>query len=235
MAAGRGRGGDGDRIGVRLRGGKRRTASSRRWLERQLNDPHAAAARRGGLRSRAALKLIELDKKFRLLARGRRVVDLGAAPGGWTQVAVAGVHACRSGGGRVVAVDPRPIEPLPGAVMIEADALAAATPGLVREALAGPADVVLSDMAVPATGHGATDHLRSMALCQAALAFAEKVLVPGGAFVCKALKGGSEDELFADIKRVFATVRYTKPPASRADSAEVYLIATGYHGGAGGA
>ena len=235
MAAGRGRRGGGDRTGVRLRGGKRRTASSRRWLERQLKDPHAAAARRGGLRSRAALKLIELDKTFRLLAPGRRVVDLGAAPGGWTQVAVEGVHACRSEGGRVVAVDPRPIEPLPGAAIIEADALAAGTPALVREALAGPADVVLSDMAAPATGHATTDHLRSMALCQAAFAFAEKVLAPGGAFVCKALKGGSEEELFADIKRVFAAVRYAKPPASRAESAEVYLVATGYHGGGEGA
>ncbi len=231
MAAGRAGRGGGDRISVRLRAGKRRTASSRRWLERQLNDPYVAAAAKEGLRSRAAFKLIGLDDKFGLLVPGRRVVDLGAAPGGWTQVAVRGVSA---GGGRVVAVDARPMAEVAGAVVIEADALAPETRAAVQAALGGPADLVLSDMAVPATGHKGTDHLRTIALCEAAFAFAEDVLAPGGAFVCKVLKGGAEATLLAAIKRRFAAVRHAKPPASRAASAEVYLVAKGFRGrGAG--
>ena len=242
MTAGRkGCGGD-DRITVRLRAGKRRTASSRRWLERQINDPYVAAASKEGLRSRAAFKLIELDGKFRLLAPGRRVVDLGAAPGSWTQVAVDRVCPGRSTGrtadGRVVAVDLRPMDPVPGAVVIEGDALAPETRATMIEALGGPADLVLSDMSVPATGHKGTDHLRIVALCEAAFAFAEEALAPGGAFVCKVLKGGAEAGLLAEIRRGFAAVKHAKPRASRVESAEVYLVATGFRrhrDGGGGA
>ncbi len=188
------------------------------------------AADKEGFRSRAAFKLIELDHRFHLLTPGRRVVDLGAAPGGWTQVAVQRVGADRPQGGRVVAVDPRPMEPLAGAIVLEADGLAPETPARVRDALGGPADVVLCDMAAPATGHRATDHLRLIALCEAALAFAEGVLAPGGAFVCKVLKGGAEGELLAAVKRGFADARYAKPRASRAESAEVYIVAKGFRG-----
>ncbi len=233
MPGRRKRRGGGDRDAVRLRAGKRRTPSSRRWLERQLNDPYTAAASEQGLRSRAAFKLIELDRRFGLLAPGRRVVDLGAAPGGWTQVAVEHVAAGRPEGGRVVAVDTRPIEPIPGAAVLEADALAPETPALVRAALGGAADAVLSDMAAPATGHKGTDHVRVVAWCEAALAFAEAVLAPGGAFVCKVLKGGAQADLLAAVKRRFATVRHAKPPASRPESAEVYLVAKGFRGGGG--
>jgi 23S rRNA (uridine2552-2'-O)-methyltransferase len=234
MTAGRkGRGGD-DRLTVRLRAGKRRTASSRRWLERQINDPYVAAASKEGLRSRAAFKLIELDEKFHLLAPGRRVVDLGAAPGSWTQVAVERVckGRCtgRSADGRVVAVDMRPMAPVPGAIVIEGDALAPETRATVLQALGGPADLVLSDMSAPATGHKGTDHLRIVALCEAAFAFAEEALAPGGAFVCKVLKGGAEAGLLAEIRRGFAAVRHAKPRATRVESAEGYLVATGFRG-----
>ncbi len=230
MAAGRRRRGGGRNIATRLRAGKARSQSSRRWLERQLNDPYVAAAAREGWRSRAAFKLAELDDRFRLLAPGRRVVDLGAAPGGWSQVAAKRVRAGEPGGGRVVAIDLRAMDAVPGALVIEADALDPETPALALELLGGLADVVLSDMAAPATGHKATDHRRVMALCQIALAFAEDALAPGGSFVCKVLKGGTESELLAAIKCDFARVRHAKPPASRAGSAEVYLVATGFRG-----
>ena len=215
---------------VRLRAGKRRTASSRRWLERQINDPYVAAASKKGLRSRAAFKLIELDEKFRLLAPGRRVVDLGAAPGSWTQVAVERVCTGRTADGRVVAVDLRPMDPVPGAIVIEGDALAPETRATMIEALGGPADLVLSDMSAPATGHKGTDHLRIVTLCEAAFAFAEEALAPGGAFVCKVLKGGAEAGLLAEIRRGFAAVKHAKPRASRVESAEVYLVAIGFRG-----
>lgn len=229
MAGERGKGRGGDRhLAGRLRSGKGRTASSRRWLERQLKDPYVVAARQDGWRSRAAYKLIDLDNRFRLLTPGRRVVDLGAAPGGWTQVAVERVRAGLPRGGRVVAIDPRDMEPIPGATIIEADTLALETPSLVRDALGGAAQVVLSDMAAPATGHATTDRLRAMALYEAAFAFAEEVLAPGGAFVCKVLKGGAEAEILAETKRLFASVKHVKPPSSRADSAEIYLVATGF-------
>ena len=230
MAAGRKRRGGGGRAAVRLGAGKRRTPSSRRWLERQLSDPYVAAAQQEGWRSRAAFKLIELDDRFHFLAPGRRVVDLGAAPGGWTQVAVERVRGSRSGNGRVVAVDVQPMDPVPGAAVIGADASAPETRAAVRDALGGPAHVVLSDMSAPATGHKGTDQLRTMALCEAALAFAEEVLGPGGALVCKVLRGGAEAELLAAIRRGFAAVRHVKPPASRADSAEIYLVASGFRG-----
>ncbi len=218
------------RLAVRLRADKRRTPSSRRWLERQLTDPYVTAARRAGLRSRGAFKLIELDDKFGLFAPGRRVIDLGAAPGGWSQVAAERVRAGRPSGGPVVAVDITSMEPIPGVTVLAADARDPETAALARKALGGTADVVLSDMAAPATGHRATDHLRVVALCEAALALAEGTLAAGGTFVCKVLRGGGEADLVAAIKRTFATVRYVKPPASRDGSAEIYVVATGFRG-----
>ena len=218
------------RARVRLESAKRRRPSSRRWLERQLNDPYVVAAREEGYRSRSAFKLIEIDDRFRLLAPGRRIVDLGAAPGGWTQVAVERVKAGKSGGGRVVAVDLSAMEPVAGAVIIEADVLDDDTAALIEAALGGAADVVLSDMAAPATGHGPTDRLRVIGLCEAALELAGAVLAPGGALVCKVLGSGADGGLLAAIKQVFKSVRHVKPPASRDGSAELYLVATGFRG-----
>ncbi|MEE2981034.1 MAG: RlmE family RNA methyltransferase [Pseudomonadota bacterium] len=215
---------------VRIKSAKRRGASSRRWLERQLNDPYVIQAKAEGYRSRAAYKLCELDDRFHILAPGSRVVDLGAAPGGWTQVAVERARVGDNHGGRVVAVDINGMEPVPDADIIEADVLDIDTPALIRAALDGPADIVLSDMAAPATGHAATDRLRIIGLCEAALAFAEDVLVADGAFVCKVLGSGADAGLLAAIKRAFAVVKHAKPPASRDDSAELYLVATGFRG-----
>ena len=215
---------------VRPHAKKRRKASSRRWLERQLNDPYVTAAKADGYRSRAAYKLLEIDDRMGLLARGQRVIDLGAAPGGWTQVAVARVAAGKSGGGRVVAVDINPMAETPGAETIRADIRDEKTRTLVRAALHGPADVVLSDMAAPTTGHEATDRLRVIGLCETALKFAEDVLAPGGAFICKALGSGADAGLLAAVKRAFKQVKHVKPPASRSDSAEIYLVATGFRG-----
>ena len=214
--------------GGRLKSGKKRTASSRRWLQRQLADPYVAEAKRRGLRSRAAFKLIELDDRFRLLRPGARVVDLGAAPGGWTQVAVERVRAGKPGGGRVLAFDLLEMRPVAGAEVLRADFLDEAAPALIREALAGQADIVLSDMAPPSTGHPGADHLRVMALLEAALGFAGEVLAPGGAFVCKVWQGGTEANVLASMKRLFRTVRHAKPPSSRAESAEIYVVATGF-------
>ena len=211
---------------VRLKTAKQRTASSQRWLERQLNDPYVAAAQREGYRSRAAFKLIEIDDKQRLLRPGRRVVDLGAAPGGWSQVAAARVRSLE-GRGQVVAIDLLPMAPLPGVVVLEDDFMAPTAPARLRALLReGRADVVLSDMAAPGTGHVRTDHLRIMALAEAAADFALEVLAPGGAFVCKMFQGGSERLLLERLKQAFASVRHVKPPASRAESAELYLTAT---------
>ena len=209
----------------RLRDAKKRSASSRRWLERQLTDPYVQEAKRQGYRSRAAFKLIELDDRFRFLGARKRVVDLGAAPGGWTQVAVA-----RCPKGVVVAVDIADMAPVAGATAIHADFLADETPSLITAALAGPADVVLSDMAPSTIGHRAADHLRIVALAEAALAFAASVLRPGGAFVCKVRQGGAEPDLLARVKRAFRQVRHAKPPASRAESPELYLVAQDFRG-----
>ena len=212
----------------------RRRPSSRRWLERQLNDPYVAEAQRQGFRSRAAFKLMQLDDKAALLKPGMRVVELGAAPGGWTQVATDRVAAVAPRGGRqgrVIAVDLAPMEPVPGATILCLDFLTDQSPALIRATLDGPADLVLSDMAAPATGHGRTDHVRTMALAEAAYAFAREVLAPEGAFVAKVLQGGAERELLAALKRDFIQVRHVKPPASRSDSAEVYVVATGFRGG----
>ena len=212
---------------IRVRTAKQRSVSSTRWLDRQLNDPYVAEAARQGFRSRAAFKLAELDGRFRLLRAGDKVVDLGAAPGGWTQVAAARIGPK----GRVVAVDLLPMGGVAGAKIVAADFLDAATPTKIYAALGGPADVVLSDMSPSATGHGPTDHIRIVALAEAAFDFARGVLKPGGAFVTKVFQGGAERELLAELKRAFASVRHAKPPASRAESAETYVVAQGFRAG----
>ena len=229
-----GGGGRGERdLKVRLRTGKGRSLASRLWLERQLNDPYVARAKREGLRSRAAYKLIEMDDKHRFLKAGGRVVDLGAAPGGWSQIAAKRVGA-DAGRGRVVAIDLLEMAPVAGADVLQLDFLDPDAPERLKQKLGGPADVVLSDMAANATGHRKTDHLKIMALAEAAALFAREVLRPGGTFLCKVLQGGTEGALLADLKRDFATVRHIKPQASRADSAELYVVATGFRGRAGG-
>jgi len=231
---GRGRGPSGAKTGrgggrtlkTRLRSAKGRSVSSTRWLERQLSDPYVAEARKRGYRSRAAFKLTQIDDKFGILRRGARVVDLGAAPGGWSQVAR---ERCGEAG-RVVALDLQEMDPLPGVVVLQGDFGDPAVQARIRAALEGPADVVLSDMAAPATGHAPTDHLRIMRLVEEAYAFAAEILAPGGTFVAKVLQGGTEVALLDALKRAFAKVRHVKPPASRADSAELYLVATGFRG-----
>jgi 23S rRNA (uridine2552-2'-O)-methyltransferase len=217
-------------LAVRVKSARGRKTSSIRWLQRQLNDPYVAEAKRRGYRSRAAFKLIELDDRFHLLKPGLRVLDLGAAPGGWSQIARERVGPS----GRVVAVDIRPIEPLPDVVTIEADIALPETDARIREALGGMADVVLSDMAASATGHAQTDHLRTLALVEAAVDCARGLLAPGGSFVAKVLQGGTEAALLAAMKREFERVKHAKPPASRSDSAEMYVVATGFRGGHGG-
>lgn len=207
-----------------------RTPSSVRWLERQRRDPYVAEARRLGYRSRAAFKLKELDDRLHLLKQGARLVDLGAAPGGWTQIAAERTRAATSTKGRVVAVDLLPMDPIPGAVLIQHDVESAEAAALIVAALGGPADIVLSDMAAPATGHASTDHLRTLALAEAAAALAVELLRPGGTFLVKLFRGRDEGELLAAIKRDFATVRWVKPPASRSESSEAYLLATGFRG-----
>jgi 23S rRNA (uridine2552-2'-O)-methyltransferase len=211
-----------------VRTAAKRSASSTRWLDRQLNDPYVVEARRLGLRSRAAFKLMQLDDRFHLLAPGRRVIDLGAAPGGWSQVAAERVRANVPGGGRVVGIDLLDWAPLPGVTVIIRDFLDPGAPAQIMEALGGPADLVLTDMAAPATGHAATDHLRIVALAEAALDFAFGVLAPGGAFVAKVFQGGTERSLLEVMKKRFATVRHAKPAASRAESAETYVVAQGF-------
>jgi 23S rRNA (uridine2552-2'-O)-methyltransferase len=223
-----GRGGERD-LTVRVRSGKGRTLSSKLWLERQLNDPYVARAKREGLRSRAAYKLMEMDDKYRFLKPGSRVVDLGAAPGGWSQVAAKRAGAA-GGKGRVVAIDVLPMEPIVGVEFARLDFLDRDAPERVKAMLGGEADVVLSDMAANATGHRATDHLKIMALAEIAAEFAGEVLAPGGTFVAKVLQGGTEHRLLAELKRQFASVRHVKPAASRQDSAELYLLATGFRG-----
>jgi 23S rRNA (uridine2552-2'-O)-methyltransferase len=220
--------GGGRDLKVRVKTGKR-SLSSKLWLERQLNDPYVARAKREGFRGRAAFKLIEIDDKHRLLKNGGRVVDLGAAPGGWSQVAAKRVGA-EAGRGKIVAIDLLPMAALPGVEFIELDFLAPHAPDAIKDLLGGPADVVLSDMAANATGHRKTDHLKIMGLAEAAAGFAREVLAPGGAFLCKVLQGGTETALLAALKRDFASVKHVKPSASRTDSAELYLLATGFRG-----
>ena len=206
-----------------------RTLSSRLWLERQHTDPYVVRARREGLRARAAFKLMQIDDKQHVLRLGARVVDLGAAPGSWSQVAAQRVGATQ-GRGRVIAVDALDMAAIPGVEFLRLDFLDPAAPETIKLLLAGPADVVLSDMAANTTGHSKTDHLKIMALAEAAAELAREVLAPGGAFLCKVLQGGTEATLLAVLKRDFAVVRHIKPPASRAESAELYLLATGFRG-----
>jgi 23S rRNA (uridine2552-2'-O)-methyltransferase len=213
---------------ARLKGEKRRTLSSRTWLERQISDPYVARAKREGFRSRAAYKLVEIDDKYRLLKPGTRVVDLGAAPGGWSEVAARRVGE----GGRVLAIDVLDMKPIAGVEFLKLDFLDNTAPHQLKALLGGQADLVLSDMAANATGHRQTDHLRIMALAEAAAHFAREVLAPGGSFLCKVLQGGTEAALLAELKRDFASVKHVKPPASRSDSAELYLLARGFRGGA---
>lgn len=217
------------RSAVRVKTARGRKASSTRWLQRQLNDPYVQQAQAEGYRSRAAYKLLELDDKYGILQPGQRVVDLGAAPGGWTQVAVERVRPAATGG-RVVALDILEMEPVPGAELIQLDFLDDAAPARLEAALDGRADVVLCDIAPGTTGHRPTDHLRIMAMAEAAFAFAEQVLAPGGAFVVKVFQGGAERDLLDRLKRAFDKVRHVKPPASRKESREIYVVATGFRG-----
>ena len=211
---------------VRLRSARRRKPSSAAWLSRQLNDPYVVEARRLGYRSRAAFKLIELDDRFRLLRPGARVIDLGCAPGGWTQVAVGRVGAR----GKVVGVDVAEVTPIAGAAILRADIDEPAIAAAILAELGDLADLALSDLAPATTGHAATDHLRIIALAEAAFAIAASILKPGGAFVAKVFQGGTQGELLAQLKKAFAEVRHAKPPASRAQSAETYVIARGFRG-----
>jgi 23S rRNA (uridine2552-2'-O)-methyltransferase len=217
-------------LSVRLKTARSRTASSQRWLERQLNDPYVAAAKRAGYRSRAAYKLIEIDDKHRFLKPGARVVDLGAAPGGWSQIAAERVQSI-GGRGQVIAIDILDMEPLAGVESTRLDFMEDGAEDWLKGKLRdGAADVVLSDMAAPTVGHAKTDHLRIMMLAEAAAHFAGDVLAPGGAFLCKVFQGGTERDLLDFLKQRFQTVRHIKPPASRSDSAELYVLATGFKG-----
>jgi 23S rRNA (uridine2552-2'-O)-methyltransferase len=214
-------------LAQRVKTAKARKPSSTRWLERQLNDPYVAAAKRAGYRSRAAFKLAELDDRFHFLKPGKRVLDLGAAPGGWTQVAVARVGKGR-GTNHVVGIDLLSVDSIPGSLLIKADFDTEKAKKDMLSALGGAPDVILSDMAAPATGHAPTDHIRIVALVEAAYDFAREVLAPGGTFVAKVFQGGTERDLLERMKKDFASVKHAKPPASRAESAEVYVVAQGF-------
>lgn len=216
---------------VRVISKGRRSHSSHQWLERQLNDPYVRKAKAEGYRSRAAFKLIEIDDKNKLLKRGGRVVDLGAAPGGWAQIAAERTGSTQ-GKGKVVAIDLLEIEPIPGVEFAQIDFLDDEAPARLKEMLGGQADVVLSDMAANATGHRQTDHIKIVALVEAAAEFAKEVLAPGGSFLAKVLQGGTESELLASLKRDFKIVKHIKPPASRQGSAELYVLAMGFRGSA---
>lgn len=212
---------------VRVKTAGKRTQSSTRWLERQLNDPYVSEAKKQGYRSRAAFKLLQIDDKYRVLKPGARVVDLGAAPGGWCQVAAERVGAR----GRVIGIDLLPMDPIPGADLVQMDFMSDEAPDELKRRLDGHlADVVLSDMAASSTGHAQTDHLKIMALAETAYDFAKDVLAKDGAFICKVLQGGATGELLTLLKRGFADVRHVKPPASRSDSAEIYVVALGFRG-----
>ena len=229
-AAGGGSGHEGGRsLKTKVRTAKKRSLSSTLWLERQLNDPFVAQARREGFRSRAAYKLIEIAEKYRLFKVGQRIVDLGAAPGGWSQIAARSVGAAE-GRGTVVGIDLLDIDPIDGVAFAVMDFHDSAAPARLTAMLGGPADGVMSDMAANATGHRKTDHLRIVGLAELAADFARSVLAPGGFFLAKVLHGGTEGDLLASLKRDFATVRHLKPKASRAGSAELYVLATGFRG-----
>lgn len=227
-----GKGGGGPRARQkteRVKTARGRKTSSTRWLQRQLNDPWVAEAKRLGYRSRAAFKLLQLDDRFDLLKPGRNIVDLGCAPGGWLQVAIERTDP-QTKGGKVVGIDYLDSDPLAGAEILCLDFLDDAAPAALKAALGGTADIVMSDMAAPTTGHAATDHLRIIALAETAYAFAQEVLTPGGAFLCKVFQGGTERSLLDPLKRDFELVRHAKPDASRTDSKETYVLATGFRG-----
>jgi 23S rRNA (uridine2552-2'-O)-methyltransferase len=215
----------GRRATVRVKTARGRTVSQQRWLQRQLNDPYVVEAKKRGYRSRAAFKLLQLDDQFRFLKPKARVIDLGAAPGGWTQVSVE-----RSKGGVVIGIDLTPVDPIAGATVLAKDFYDDDAPAVLTKLLDGPADVVLSDMAAAATGEPQIDHIRIMGLAEAAHDFARSVLKQGGTFVAKVLRGGTERTLLDRLKKDFAKVRHVKPEASRADSAEMYVVATGFRG-----
>lgn len=219
------------RLHVTVKSAGKRKLSSKLWLERQLNDPYVAQAKRDGWRSRAVYKLIEMDDKYRLLKPGQVVVDLGAAPGGWSQVAARKVGALE-GKGKVVAIDLLEMPEIPGVTFTQLDFMDDKAPEILREMIGGGADVVMSDMAANTTGHRKTDQLRIVGLVEAAAAFAAEVLKPGGTFIAKVFQSGADADLLAQVKRDFATVRHVKPAASRQDSSERYLLATGFRGGA---
>ena len=220
---------------VRVKTAKGRKLSSTRWLQRQLNDPYVQRAKADGYRGRAAYKIMELDDKYRFLVPGARVVDLGCAPGGWCQVAVKRVNAlgekAGKAQGRVLGIDLQEVEPIPGAELHVLDFLEDGADEQIKTWLAGPADVVMSDMAAASSGHKQTDHLKIMALCEAAAGLAVDVLDPGGTFVAKVLAGGAEQVLLTDLKRSFRTVKHMKPPASRSDSSEKFVVAQGFRKG----
>jgi len=211
----------------RLKTAKGRKVSSTRWLERQLNDPYVKRAKAENYRSRAAYKLLELDERFGILDGVRAVVDLGIAPGSWAQVV-----RRKAPRATIVGIDLLPTEALEGATILQMDFMDEAAPQQLKEALGGPADLVLSDMAANTVGHQQTDHLRTMALVEAGLEFACEVLRPGGAYVAKVLAGGADNQLVAELKRSFSTVKHAKPPASRKDSSEWYVVAQGFKGAA---
>jgi 23S rRNA (uridine2552-2'-O)-methyltransferase len=210
---------------VRVKTARGRTVSQQRWLQRQLNDPYVAEAKKRGYRSRAAFKLLQLDDQFHFLKARGRVIDLGAAPGGWTQVSV---ERCK--GGVVIGIDITPVDPIAGATVLAKDFYDEDAPAVLTKLLEGPADVVLSDMAAAATGETQVDHIRIMGLAEAAHDFARSVLKPGGTYVAKVLRGGTERTLLDRLKKDFAKVRHVKPEASRSDSAEMYVVATGFRG-----
>ena len=217
---------------VRVKTAKKRSVSSARWLERQLNDPYVAASRREGYRSRAAYKLTEIDDRFHFLTPGARIVDLGAAPGGWSQVAAERTGSTDEAP-RIVAIDYLEMEPIPGVIVLQKDFLDDDAPEALIAALGGhEADLVMSDMAAPTTGHRKTDHLRTTHLFEVAIEFAREVLRPGGAFLAKVFRGGTETQLLAELKRDFDKVLHIKPPASRKESPELYVLATGFRGAA---
>jgi len=203
-----------------------RSESSRKWLQRHLNDPYVAASKEAGYRSRSAYKLAQLDEQFDLLKSGMRVVDLGAAPGGWSQVVIRKIGRK----GKLVALDILPIDPIERVDIIEMDFLSDEAPAKLKSVLDGPADLVLSDLAPNTTGHAGTDHIRIMGMTELAVDFALQVLSPGGAFVCKFFQGGAEKNLLALLKKNFTKVKHAKPPASRAESSETYLVAQGFRG-----
>ena len=215
-------------LSVRVKTAKYRKISSTRWLQRQLNDPYVVAAKRDGYRSRAAYKIMEIDDAHQLFKPGARVVDLGATPGGWSQIAATRIGA--PGAGKIVSIDINEMEPIVGVDFIQLDFLDDDAPDIIKQAIGGTVDVVLSDMAAPATGHKQTDHIKIMALCEIALELACEILKPGGHFCAKVLQGGTERELLTKMKQRFETVKHVKPKASRSDSAETYVLAKGFRG-----